>query len=467
MDRMVSITKSVIADMSEGVMAISHKGIIELVNGAALSILGREEEELVGKLFALCFFDEERNDEFTETVLDAIRNRRMRQERYVPYICGSAEKRLRVVSSCLHDNGLVKGIVLVISDVTELFDLRDAMKAMSEIRELNTKLEIRNKLITETFGRYLSDDIVREILNTPDGMKMGGMRRCVTILMSDLRGFTMLCERTEPKALITMLNHYFEEMYAEISRYKGTIIEFLGDGMFILFGAPSASAKHADDAVACAVAMQNRMRAVNEWNIERGYEPLSMGIGINTGDVILGNIGSVKRTKYGVMGPMVNMAGRIESLTTGGRILISKATRSAVSEDLEIGNSFCSRLKGVHGETQIYQVNGICGEYDLHLCNVQDELTELAEPFRVKAHILKDKSVNAETSDCEIIAVSVSQVEVRTDETLLLYDNLMIESGFDLYAKVVRIDGDNRYTLAFTAKGEGFDEWIRALYAEC
>ncbi|MBR2653436.1 MAG: PAS domain S-box protein, partial [Lachnospiraceae bacterium] len=200
MDRMVSITKSVIADMSEGVMAISHKGIIELVNGAALTILGREEDELVGQLFALSFFDEEGNDEFTETVLDAIRNRRTRQERYVPYVCGKSEKRLRVVSSCLHDNGLVKGIVLVISDVTELFDLRDAMKAMSEIRALNAKLEIRNKLITETFGMYLSDDIVREILDTPDGMKMGGSRRCVTILMSDLRGFTMLCERTEPKA---------------------------------------------------------------------------------------------------------------------------------------------------------------------------------------------------------------------------------------------------------------------------
>ena len=466
MDRMLSITNSVIADMSEGVMAISHKGIIELVNGAALSILGREKEELMGKRFALCFFDEAGNDELTETVLDAIRNRRTRQEKYVPYICGDSEKRLRVVSSCLHNNGLVKGIVLVISDVTELFDLRDAMKAMSEIRALNAKLEIRNKLITETFGRYLSDDIVREILDTPNGMKMGGMRRCVTILMSDLRGFTMLCERTEPKALITMLNHYFEEMYEEISRYKGTIIEFLGDGMFILFGAPSVSEKHADDAVACAVAMQNRMSAVNEWNIERGYEPLSMGIGINTGDVILGNIGSVQRTKYGVMGPMVNMAGRIESLTTGGMILISSAARSAVSVDLEIGDSFSCRMKGVHDETQIFRVTGICGEYDLHLENVQDELTELAEPALVKVHILKEKSVSSRTYDCEITAVSASQVEMRPDGPGPLYDNVTIGSGVDLHATVVRID-DDLYTLAFTAKGAGFNEWLRGLYEKC
>lgn len=453
--------------MSEGVMAISHNGIIELVNGAALTILGRKEEELIGNLFALCFFDEAENDEFTETVLDAIRHRRTRQERYVPYFCGKSEKRLRVVSSCLHNNGLVKGIVLVISDVTELFDLRDAMKAMSEIRALNAKLEIRNKLITETFGRYLSDDIVREILDTPDGMKMGGMRRCVTILMSDLRGFTMLCERTEPKALISMLNHYFEEMYEEISRYKGTIIEFLGDGMFILFGAPSVSTTHADDAVACAIAMQNRMRAVNEWNIANGYEPLSMGIGINTGDVILGNIGSEKRTKYGVMGPVVNLAGRLESLTTGGMILISQETREAVSEDLEIEKSFSCRMKGVRDETQIHHVTGIGGTYGLHLKNVQDELTELVEPVHLKVHVLKDKSVSDKTVDCEITAVSVSQIEIRTGGSLQIYDNLMIDTVFDLYAKVVRIDGNNSYTLAFTAKGEGFDRWIGDLNGQC
>lgn len=462
MDRILTIQRSVITDMSEGVMAISQNGRIELVNNAALAILDKKEEDLLGNIFALCFFDEPGNDEFTETVLDAIRNRRTRLERYVPYICGGTEKKLRVVSSCLHNNGIVRGIVLVISDVTELFDLRDAMKAMSEIRALNTKLEIRNKLITETFGRYLSDDIVREILDTPDGMKMGGSRRCVTIMMSDLRGFTMLCERMEPQALVTMLNHYFEEMYAEISRYKGTIIEFLGDGMFILFGAPAMNVNHADDAVACAVAMQNRMQSVNEWNIARGYEPLSMGIGINTGDVILGNIGSEKRTKYGVMGPMVNMAGRIESLTTGGMILISSGTRNAVSEDLVILDSFPCKLKGVHGETEIFHVAGIGGAHEIYQGNVQDELAGLSEPVPVKMRLLQEKTVSGETIDGEITAVSVSQIEVRTSAVLHTYDNLLIDAGFELYAKVVR-ESEAHYTLAFTAKGDGFDEWMRAL----
>ena len=199
MDRMATIEKSVIRDMSEGVMAISHKGIIEMTNSAVLSILGKKEEELAGNSFARCFFVDERNDAFTETVLDAVRNRMVRQERYVPYYVGDVEKQLRVVSSCLHDNGVLKGGVLGISDVTELFELRDAMRAMEQIRTLNTKLEIRNKLLTETFGRYLSDDIVKEILDTPDGMKMGGIRRRVTILMSDLRGFTMMCERMSPE----------------------------------------------------------------------------------------------------------------------------------------------------------------------------------------------------------------------------------------------------------------------------
>jgi adenylate cyclase len=167
------------------------------------------------------------------------------------------------------------------------------------------------------------------------------------------------------------------------------------------------------------------------------------------------------------MGPMVNMAGRIESLTTGGMILISSGTRRAVSEELEIEDYFSCRLKGVRDETQIFHVTGIGGEYDLRLVNVQDELKELASPFLVRVHILKDKSVSEMTADCEITAVSRSQAEVYTESPLRIYDNLMIDSGFDLYAKVVRTDSGNTFTLAFTAKGEGFDEWLRNLYSEC
>ena len=112
-------------------------------------------------------------------------------------------------------------------------------------------------------------------------------------------------------------------------------------------------------------------------------------------------------------------------------------------------------------------MTGIGGTYGLHLKNVQDELTELVEPVHLKVHVLKDKSVSDKTVDCEITAVSVSQIEIRTGGSLQIYDNLMIDTVFDLYAKVVRIDGNNSYTLAFTAKGEGFDRWIGDLNGQC
>ena len=202
MDGHQTIRESIITDMSEGVMAIRYNGIIELANDAALAVLEKEREELTGRSFASCFFDDERNDAFAQTVLDAIYEKRRRMESYVSYFCGEKEKQLRVVSSYLRENGKLIGIILVLSDITELNRMRDAVKAMERIRSLNEQLELRNRLLKETFGRYLSDDIVREILDTPDGMKMGGSRHRITIMMSDLRGFTMMCERMEPERLI-------------------------------------------------------------------------------------------------------------------------------------------------------------------------------------------------------------------------------------------------------------------------
>ena len=409
MDGHQTIRESIITDMSEGVMAIRYNGIIELANDAALAVLEKEREELTGRSFASCFFDDERNDAFAQTVLDAIYEKRRRMESYVSYFCGDKEKQLRVVSSYLRENGKLIGIILVLSDITELNRMRDAVKAMERIRSLNEQLELRNRLLKETFGRYLSDDIVREILDTPDGMKMGGSRRRITIMMSDLRGFTMMWERMEPERLITMLNHYFAEMYEEISRYGGTIIEFLGDGMFIIFGAPTPCEDHASNAVAAAVAMQKRMKYVNEWNEEHGFERLSMGIGINTDNVILGNIGSERRTKYGVMGAAVNLAGRIEGCTTGGQILVSPTTRAAVGKDLIVRSEFSMSFKGVRGDITISEAGGIGGPYGLYLEEEEkkekDEFRALPVPCPVRFFKMDGKQVGEREYRGELLAL--------------------------------------------------------------
>ena len=447
-----------LADMAEGVMAIRFDGVVELVNDAALQILEREREELVGKSFARCFFTDENNDAFTQCVLDAIYDKSQRQERYVPYHAGETVKQLRVVSSFLRTEGTTNGVVLVISDITELTEMRDAIKAMERIQGLNRQLDMRNRLLQDTFGRYLSDDIVKEILDTPDGLKLGGQKHELTIMMSDLRGFTMMCSRMDPQPLITMLNHYFAEMYDTISRYKGTLIEFLGDGMLVIFGAPVSTKAHASYAVAAAVEMQRKMKEVNAWNAERGYPELAMGIGINTDEVILGNIGSESRTKYGVLGSAVNLTGRIESYTTEGQIVISPTTRDRIPEELVIEQEFLASPKGVTGEITMTVVSGIGGEFGLYLERAAETAQPLAAPLPVRFQVLEGKHVDGEQKEGTVLALSAHQAVMETAATVQIFDNLCLDLCGKLYAKATACEG-HEVTLRFTAKPEGFDEW--------
>ena len=461
MKREQLIQSNVISDMAEGVMAVRFDGVIELVNDAALDILEKTGRELVGISFARAFFDGEENDAFIQVVLDAVYEKGRRRESYVPYRVGGGLKQLRIVSSCLREEEQMIGVILVISDITELTEMRDAVKAMERIQGLNRQLELRNRVLQETFGRYLSDDIVKEILEAPGGWKLGGQKRTLTVLMSDLRGFTAMSERMRPQDLIAMLNHYFGQMYEEIERYHGTLIEFLGDGMLVIFGAPAPNETHAADAVAAALGMQKRMEAVNRWNRERGYETLSMGIGINTDSVILGNIGSEKRTKYGVLGAAVNLTGRIESYTTGGQILISPNTRAAIGNALEIAALLPVQPKGVDGVIEIARVVGIGAPYSLRLEQEAQALCPLPRPISVPFSVLEEKAVRDAVLEGEILALSEKEAELRTREALRLYENLQLEIGGELYAKVTQAAG-GRYRICFTAKPPCFSAWLTA-----
>ena len=465
MDRNQIIQNSIVSDMSEGVMSIRFNGVIEQVNGAALAILEKKEEELTGNTFLRAFFGGEENDAFIQCVLDAVYEKGKRKENYVPYQTSQGIKQLRVVSSCLHEKGEMIGVLLVISDITELTEMRDAVRAMEKIQKLNRQLELRNRVLQETFGRYLSDDVVKEILDSPDGWKLGGQRQRLTVLMSDLRGFTAMSERMKPQDLINMLNHYFGEMYEEIERYRGTLIEFMGDGMLVVFGAPTWRENHASDAVAAAVGMQKRMEAVNRWNMKHGYEPLAMGIGINSDEMILGNIGSEKRTKYGVLGAAVNLAGRIESYTTGGQILISPGTREAVREELNVRQTLSVSPKGVGGEIFLSDVVGIGAPYNLRLNLKDEELTALPTPTPVRFARVEGKHTEESWLAGSIAAVSEDEALLNTGESLSVLDNLLLDIGGSLYAKVTKIDRGS-FRIRFTAKPPCFSEWMDRLSRE-
>jgi adenylate cyclase len=220
------------------------------------------------------------------------------------------------------------------------------------------QLERNEKFIRATFGRYLSDEIVTDILERPEGLELGGDLRRVSILMSDIRGFTTLSENLAPAQVVKMLNRYLGTMTDIIMAHNGTIDEFIGDAILAVFGAPQFREDDADRAVQCALAMQAAMLEVNALNVAEGFPAVTIGIAINTGDVIAGNIGSERRSKYGFVGHAMNVTSRIEDITAGGEILISDSTLQSLARNYSQGRSQQLNVRGIDETILVHQITG-------------------------------------------------------------------------------------------------------------
>ena len=301
------------------------------------------------------------------------------------------------------------------------------------------------KFIRDTFGRYLSKKVVDEILESPNGQEIGGHRKTATIMMSDLRGFTSLSETRDPEDMVRLLNRYLERMSKVIMEYDGMIDEFIGDAILTVFGVPD---EHDDDplrAVACALAMQNALIELNNELMREGYPALEMGIGINTGSVIVGNIGSEIRTKYGIVGTSVNIASRIESNTIGGQVLIGEATYRLVKELVTSDPAQTVMMKGLKKPLVIYPVTAIGPPYDVKLGfqAASKNGIEISLPFhcwKVEDKKIASESMLGETitlNDNEITASIEPHLEPLTD-IKLIFDFCMDAHCFDdIYAKVL------------------------------
>ncbi len=249
---------------------------------------------------------------------------------------------------------------------TEL-NLQDSLHLQKALLEREKQLRERNEFVRRVLGRYVTDEVAEAVLNCPKALSLGGERRKVSILMSDLRGFTSMSEVIAPEQTVTLLNHYLEKMVEVIGRYGGTIDEIIGDAILVIFGAPLAMEDSAERAVACALEMQRAMPAVNQTARSRGLPAVEMGIGINTGEVVVGNIGCDKRMKYSVVGSPVNLAARIESFTVGGQILVSESTLEEIVELARVDGSLRVKMKGFEGPFTIYDIGGLRGSHNLEL----------------------------------------------------------------------------------------------------
>ena len=459
---MLSALRTIVETLSEGLLVIDFSGKINYTNPSARFILGIGDEEIEGKKFAALFLQQEENDDFVQTVLDTIYQREGIPGRIVSYHTGTEVRQLRITSSLFtQPDGKIQGISIVLVDLSELIELQDSVKAMKQISHLNHKLNARNKLLSKTFGQFLSDDIVRELLETPGAVEPGGKKRTVTVMMSDLRGFTAMSERMDATDLLVMLNHYLETMTDIIQKYHGTIIEFLGDGIMAIFGAPVQLEDHADKAVAAALMMQDAMGAINRWNAVRGFPILEMGIGLSTGEVIIGIIGSAKRMKYGVIGAPVNQCGRIESYTTGGQILISPSLKNSVSSPLEIEKEMTVFPKGVNKEVVLSQVTGLGEPYHIHIAVESGApVIKLKAPIPICFFRLEGKHILEQTCYGGITAVGDACAYFETETKLEVFDNLQIHAGGQLLCKVMEQSAKG-YLIHYTSIPSGYSSWLQ------
>jgi len=302
-----------------------------------------------------------------------------------------------------------------------------------------------HELVRRAFGRYVSEEVATSILQSPEGLELGGEEREVTILMSDLRGFTALIARQAPQDVIAFLNLYLEAMVEVISRYGGTVDEIIGDAILVIFGAPLACEDHAAKAVACGLAMQLAMTDVNQRLTAKGAAELEMGIGINTGRVIVGNIGSLRRTKYAAVGANVNLAGRIESFTTGGQLLISESTREAIKSPLRLEAQFSVEPKGATRSLQLHEVSGIGEPFNLSLPPRSVTLVPLPEPLPITFTVLEEKFLGRTVHVGRLVAVSATEARIESELSLAPLCNLKLElkpvaganPGGEIYAKVI------------------------------
>ena len=325
-------------------------------------------------------------------------------------------------------------------------------------------------LARQTFGRYLSDEIVATLLDQPEALKLGGEKRKVTLLMSDLRGFSIISERRPPETVVEILNIYLGRMADVITDYHGTIDEFIGDAILVIFGAPILREDDALRAVACAIDMQRAMAGVNAQLAQRGLPKLEMGIGINTGEVVVGNIGSLKRAKYGVVGSHVNLTARIESYTVGGQVLTTESTLDAAGAAVLIGKQMKMSAKGFAEPLSIYEIEGVGAPYDLSLPLWVEHMVTLDHPWPFAFSVLDGKHMTGAVCRGTMIQLSTSGAVIRTDEPVALLSNLKmmlpaLEGGDevvgDLYAKIVEdVPDEGVVKVRFTAVPEEVAEAI-------
>jgi class 3 adenylate cyclase len=373
---------------------------------------------------------------------------------------------------------LTQGVMRVAAgNLSDAVPVRSKDEVGQLTRAFNQMLEgLRQRdFIRSAFGRYVSPEVAQALLESPEGLRFGGEKRIVTVLMSDLRGYTRFAERGEPTMVMEVLNGFLGRMTDIIIEHGGTINEFIGDAIFAVFGAPVEHLDHAERAAACALAMQHAMADINRNHATTGQPQFEMGIGLNTGEAVVGNIGSEQRAKYAVVGSAVNVAARVEGATVGGQVFITEATHGQIAQLAEVAEPILLDAKGLSEPLKLYELRSLRGRF------AQSDAPDAATPGRevvvslsMTCKIIDGKAVRAETIDGEVIRIAGHQLIARLTTGLDPLTNVRLRLRYsasgpesdDIYGKVVRADGESGERLArihMTSTSDADAERLEAL----
>jgi adenylate cyclase len=335
--RMKNYNEAMLESLRSGIITTDEKGVIVKTNSCALNMLSMDQS-FIGKRVENFFVG--------ENVWIAQRVRRILQ------VGGSDETLDASFSIEKGDSQQIVSINLNIQPLIDTDNKAEAIGCLLVFEDISQEKRLRS-----TMARFLPKEVSDRLLEQRE-QSLGGTLQTATILFSDIRKFTEFSERNGPQKTVQMLNDYFTVMYEQITKHNGILDKYIGDAIMAVFGVPFGSPVDADNAVQTSISMVIALKDFNATRSELELEPIEIGVGINTGEVVSGNIGSNKRMDYTVIGDGVNLAARLEGATKIYKtpILLSKGTRNSLTKEFAMRELDWLRVKGKDEPVAIFEV---------------------------------------------------------------------------------------------------------------
>ena len=323
--------ESILGSIATGVITINVLGEVDSVNKAGENILKMDKDSIINNHYMFLF---EKDPDVIEIITKTELSKKITTEINIPFLTASQETIVNVSAAPRIDiNGNAEGLVIAIEDISDVSKVKN------------------------TFKRYVSKQVVDNLLEDETKLNLGGEEREVTILFTDIRGFTSMSENMEPEQVVMTLNEYFSEMIDIVFKHNGTLDKIIGDELMVVFGAPLAAEDDTERALNTAVEMQNKIKELNDIRKQRGKDPVLVGAGINKGFVVSGNIGSRDMMDYTVIGDTVNLGSRLCSAAGPGEIIVSKEVIKNQEDKFLFKELEPILVKGKKNKINIFKVN--------------------------------------------------------------------------------------------------------------